>query len=260
VESIIQQLDKRTVQVFIEVAIVDVTLDDTTKFGVEWKWNDGQSSADTGFGLADAIPTGLRYSVISNNLQAVLRALTTKSNVKVYSTPTITTADNVRALISIGRQEPFVSSVEDTAQGGAFRRTVDFKDVSISLDVTPHVSEAANLITLEVIQTINELLGREEELNAPIIASRQAQTTVMVNDGQTIVIGGIIKDNKQRVVNGVPILEDIPILGELFKSRRWQTEHSELMVFMTPHILRDEQSVTERTAVEKAKLSPPGNQ
>jgi general secretion pathway protein D len=259
IESIIAQLDRRTTQVFIEVAIVDVTLDDSTKFGIEWQWKDRSQTTDhtaeTDFGLHGE-NIGLRYGVISTNLQALLHALKTRSDVKVYSTPSITTADNVAAMISIGRDEPFVSTETETS-GGNFRRTVDFKNVSITLNVTPRVSDVSNLISLDVSQTINELIGREQELNAPIIANRQAKTTVMVNDGQTIVIGGIIKENKELETSAVPVLSKIPLLGEAFKSRRWKTQQSELMVFLTPHILRDETDVENNTAQEREKLTDP---
>lgn len=264
IDNIIAQLDKRSVQVFIEVAIVDVTLDDATKFGIEWTWkSDGKSpdgknpreSVGPNFGLADE-KFGLKYSIISNNLQALLHALTTRSNVKVYSTPSITTADNVAARISIGQDIPFVSSSEET-NGGNFRQTVAFKNVSIALNVTPHVTEASNLLALDVQQTINELIGRELDLNAPIIANREARTSVMVNDGQTIVIGGIIKENKERTIKAVPFLSKIPLIGEAFKSRSQTDTKSELMVFLTPHILRDEQSVTEVTEKAQHKLSEP---
>lgn len=265
VENMIAQLDRRSVQVFIEVAIIDVTLDDTTKFGVEWAWKsdhygpDGTTPRDSGgpdFGLKDDKDGGLRYSVISDNLQVLLKALTLKSDVKVYSTPSITTADNVPARISIGRDEPFVSSETETA-GGSLRQTVDFKNVSITLNVTPHVNEASNLITLDVLQTINELIRREERLNAPIIANREAKTTVMVNDGQTMVIGGIIKENYDKELQAVPLLSRIPVIGELFKSRANKSIKSELMVFITPHILRDDASAAEVTEQARQKLSNP---
>ena len=262
VESMIEQLDRRSVQVFIEVAIVDVTLDDESKFGIEWNWTSTQRSgrnldqtAGTDFGLSKET-SGLKYSVISDNLKALLHALKTRSNVKVYSTPTITTADNVEATISIGRDEPYVSSEMETT-GGNFRRTVDFKNVAIALTVTPHVTEASDLITLDVRQTINEIIGREPELNAPIVASRLAETTIMVKDGQTIVIGGIIKENQERVTRRVPLLSEIPILGELFKSRHWRHQKSELMVFLTPHVLKDDDDVDETTELEFGKLTYP---
>ncbi len=262
VESMIEKLDKRTVQVFIEVAIVDVTLDDETKFGIEWNWTSTQrsgrnlnQSAGTDFGLAKET-MGLKYSVISDNLKALLHSLKTRSNVKVYSTPTITTADNVQATISIGREVPYVSSELETT-GGGFRRAVEFKNVAVALTVTPHVTEASDLITLDVRQTIDEIIGQELELGAPIVASRLVETSIMVKDGQTIVLGGIIKENRERVTRSIPLLSQIPIIGELFKSRRWRHQKSELMVFLTPHVLKDDDSVDETTQLELGKLSYP---
>jgi len=262
VESIIAQLDRRTPQVFIQVAIVDVTLDDTNKFGIEWQWANGDSTVHSigpNFGLADET-LGLKYSIISNNLKALLHALTTSSNVRVYSTPSITTADNVAASISIGQDVPFVTSSEETSSGN-IRQTVDFKNVSIALNVTPHVTPHVegtdDLISLDVQQTINELIGREVELNAPIIANRQAKTTVMVKDGQTIVIGGIIKENTEEEKKAVPILSKIPLIGEAFKSRTNTKTKSELMVFLTPRILQDDASVDQRTETERNKLTNP---
>ncbi len=267
VETIIAQLDRRTPQVFIEVAIVDVTLDETTKFGVEWTFKSAGLAADgktpqqgvgPNFGLTDE-KLGMKYSVISSNLQALLHAFKSNSNVKVYSTPSITTADNVPAKISIGQDVPFVTSSEQTSSG-SLRQSVDFKNVSIALNVTPHISQASGLISLDVQQTINELIGTEPLLNAPIIANREAKTTVMVNDGQTIVIGGIIKKNVERVTTGVPVLSKIPIIGAAFRSKANKTSQSELMVFITPHILLDEESVTKITDEQRAKLSDPSAQ
>lgn len=262
VENIINQLDQRTVQVYIEVAIVDVTLTDDTKFGIEWNWNSEstvpgtttpEKSIGTDFGLATE-KLGLRYSVISDNLKVLLHALESRSNVKVYSTPSITTADNVQARISIGQDIPFVSA-EEVSNNGNLRRTVSFKNVSIALTVTPHVNISSDLIALDVLQTINELIGQEVELNAPITANREAKTSVMVKDGQTIVIGGIIKENRERVTTGVPILSKIPLLGEAFKSRSWKSQKSELMVFLTPRILRDDEGVDRVKGEQLNKLS-----
>jgi general secretion pathway protein D len=263
VQSMIEKLDRRTPQVFIEVAIVDVTLDDATKFGVEWSWSStgrrtsGEPNQSIGSETQSAlekalVPHGLRYSVLSGNLQALLHALTTRSDVKVYSTPSITTADNVAASISIGQDIPYISSTETTA-GGSTVQTVDFKNVSIALNVTPHVS-TSDLISLDVQQTINEKVDTEPITNAPIVANRQAKTTVMVNDAQTIVIGGIIKDNTSKINAGVPVLSKIPGLGELFKSRTNERTKSELMVFLTPHILRDDEAIENTTAQERNKL------
>ncbi len=261
IQKLIERLDRRTPQVYIEVAIVDVTLDDDTRFGIEWTWTSSETmpdgtpeqSASTNFNLAQ-MTTGLKYSIISDNLKAILQALETRSNVKVYSTPRVTTADNVEAVISIGRDEPFVSSVQETV-GGGLLRSVEFKPVNVALTVTPHVNGDSGTIALDVLQTIDEIIGREPELNAPIIASRRAETSIVVKNGQTIVIGGIIKENKERVTRAVPLISEIPLIGELFKSRQWRDTKSELMVFLTPHILADDESVSTLTEETKAELS-----
>jgi len=258
IENLIEKLDKRTTQVFVEVAIVDVTLDDNTKFGLEWSWTNPVSSSGrtqkggADFGLAKET-TGFKYSIVSDNIQALLHALKTRSDVKVLSTPTITTADNVEARISIGQDEPFVSSETET-EGGYIRRTVEFKNVAIALTVTPHVNGASDVIAMEVHQTINEIVGRDSRLNAPIIASREAQTKVTVRDGQTIVIGGIIKNNRERINNAVPLLSELPLIGNLFRSSQWADRKSELMVFLTPHILKSDEDVAVITDKAKAIL------
>ncbi len=258
IENLIEKLDMRTTQVFVEVAIVDVTLDDNTKFGLEWSWTNPVSpSGRTQEGGADFSlakeSTGFKYSIVSDNIQALLHALKTRTDVKVLSTPTITTADNVEARISIGQDEPFVSSETET-EGGYIRRTVEFKNVAIALTVTPHVNGASDVIAMEVHQTINEIVGRDSRLNAPIIASREAQTKVTVRDGQTIVIGGIIKNNRERINNAVPILSELPLIGNLFKSSQWADRKSELMVFLTPRILKSDEDVSVITDKAKAIL------
>lgn len=239
-DDIIPRLDKRTAQVFIEVAIVDVTLSKENQFGVEWNWSDVKSSSkgqsgSTDFGQADLM-TGLKYSILNNNLQALLHALQTRSDVKVLSTPTVTTADNVEAKISIGQNVPYASSSTVTS-GGNTITSVAFQPVAITLTVTPHVNGASDVIGLDVDQAINEIIGTNTDLNAPIVAARQATTSVTVRDGQTIVIGGIIQDRKSKTMKGVPILSSIPLIGSLFKSQDNVNEKTELMVFLTPRIL-----------------------
>ena len=240
-DQLVQELDKRTAEVYIEVAIVDVTLDGEDQFGVEWQWHDEKSSASTSFGVA-ANTTGLKYSILHNNVQVLLQALQTRDNVKVLSTPTITTADNVQAKISIGEDVPYVSNSTVTS-GGNLQNTVAFQPVAISLTVTPHVNGASDVIGLDVHQLINEIIGNNDTLDAPIIADREAQTSISVRDGETIVIGGIIQDNKSRYTKAVPVLSSIPLVGQLFKSRDYKTTRSELMVFLTPRILKTDEDV-----------------
>ncbi|HAH86275.1 MAG TPA: hypothetical protein DCL60_02775 [Armatimonadetes bacterium] len=257
VADLVAKLDKSPAQVFIEVAIVDVTLTDDTKFGIEWEWNQiisgNTHNAKTNFDLADNV-LGFKYNVVGENVRALLHALKSRDNVKVLSTPTITTADNVEAKISIGEDQPYITG-QTRQSDGSIVTTVDFKKVAVSLTVTPHVNESSDVLSLDVHQTINEIVSFNTELNAPVVADREAQTSISVRDGQTIVIGGIIKENKEHYTKAVPILSSIPLIGELFKSKQNVVKRSELMVFLTPHILRTEQDVTDVTKDARRQLS-----
>ena len=300
IENMLTQLDRRTDQVFIEVAVVDVALTDETKYGVEWNYGnsnyvngststttsttgtstngtsttttttnpnstkDGSvaGSASQNFGLNQLFQQGggLKYSILNNNLSALLYGLGTKSNVKVYSTPTITTANGVAGLITIGENYPYVSSVATT--GDTVQTTTAFVPIAIALTVTPHVNVASNLIGLDVDQTINELNGLVTNVDgstSPIVGNREAKTSVMVTDGQTIVIGGMIQDDISKANNSVPFLSNIPLLGELFKSHDNTKQRSELMVFLTPHILRTDQLIDDSTKAAQHMISDQDN-
>lgn len=239
-EQLIEQLDQPQGQVYINVIIADVTLSDETKLGFEWSWLNSTSTGDTmgtDFDL-DAETMGFRYTILNDNFQSLLHALATRSDVRVISTPHITTLDNTQAQITIGQQYPYPASIRFDAFGNPIV-SIDFAEIMISLTVTPHINLGSNTLTLDVEQTINELAGIVTQYGGeqPIIANRQARTSIRVESGQTIVIGGIMRDRAEHEVKGVPLLSEIPILGELFKSRRRKTEKTELLVFLTPFIV-----------------------
>lgn len=252
VRRIIESLDQPQAQVYISVIIADVTLTDQENLGVELSWlaapgENGQAS--TALDTDAAIPTGIRYALVSDEFNALLRALSDRNKVKVLSTPHITTLDNVEATISIGTQFPFPQTNESS--GGTVQTSFDFKDIQIELEVTPRVSVASQQVVMDVNQTIDELTGtlRQGTAEVPIIATRRADTKVMVKSGQTIVIGGIIRDRTEKIQTGVPLLQDIPIIGALFRRTRDTTERTELMVFLTPFVVTtDEQLDRIRTS------------
>jgi general secretion pathway protein D len=200
------------------------------------------------FGLNSLITSGggFDYGVISGSLQAFLYGIGTKSNVKVLSTPTITAEDNTPSLVTIGETIPYASST--TISNGTTSYGVTNENVAIALNVTPHVNEATDVVGLDVDQTVNEVLvPAAPPLNAPTLATREARTSVMVKDGQTIVIGGMFDNETDRTESNVPFLSKIPGLGELFKSHNNTTKKTELMVFLTPHILTDDQKIQATT-------------
>jgi len=260
-ESLIKQLDRRVPQVYIEVLIADVTLDNTSRLGIEWSLIDknllGHSTASGQVGtawegLADAT-TGLSYSLISNTIQGFLRTLETRSDVQILSSPNIIASDNTPATISIGESIPYQASTQVTS-GGSIQQTVDFVDVTNTLAVTPHVNQRER-ISLEVQQTVDALISFDEKLLAPRIAKREANTTVEVRDGQTVIIGGIISDQKSITIQGVPILRKIPILGKLFEDKKKEGAKSELLVFLTPHIINEDSQVEALTEAQTKRMS-----
>lgn len=244
IEELLKQdsgLDRRLPQVFIEVIIADITLDDETKFGIEWNALAGTSSIGTNFGLTSptADTTGFRYSVLSRNFQATLQALGTNNKVRIVSTPHVMVTDNSPALISIGERIPFAG--ETTITNGVAQTSVDFQDVAITLNVTPHISPGKHIM-MDIDQVVNSLI---EFINvgpnqvAPRTTSRRAGTTVIVQDDQTVVLGGIISDDEQRRIQKVPILGDLPLIGNLFRNSTRSKGRTELVVFITPHIVTD---------------------
>lgn len=256
VNKMIEALDQQQSQVFIEVLIVDVTLDDTTQLGVEWSLatgNDVGDTASTNFGLADRT-TGFKYSIVNTDVTALLQALMEKKKVKVISTPHITTMDNVEASIEIGQKFPIVTGFTVPSTGSAIPQ-FELQPISLKLTVTPHITSGES-ITMDILQTINDLQGTvsQGDFELPIINLREAKTSVMVQDSQTIIIGGIMKDSKTKTTRKVPILGDIPLIGRLFRDDETLKTTNELMVFLTPHIVNTPEEANRITQEQKGKL------
>lgn len=245
IRGILTQLDKIPEQVVIQTIIVEATLDNATKLGIEFNFTDvvtfGQaatSTIGTGFGLANANPAlqGFRYTLANGKLGAFINALRTDTRFNVLSTPRIFTSNNVQAEINISQRVPFVTSSRQDVNGG-FTFVYDFTDVGIVLNVTPRIT-SNGYVTMDITQTANDLQGFTD-FNAPIINQRQADTTVSVRDGETVILGGIIRNQVTSTVRKVPLLGDIPLLGQLFRSTDKRDQKTELLVFLQPRIVRD---------------------
>ncbi|MCC2669323.1 MAG: ral secretion pathway protein, partial [Armatimonadetes bacterium] len=249
-------LDRRLPQVFIEVVIADITLDDIHKFGVEWNAVAGNSSLGTNFGLNDPLSdtTGFRYSIVSKGIQATVQALNQQNKVKVVSTPHVMVTDNSPAVITIGERIPYAGQTSVTA--GISTTETAFEDVSITLNVTPHISPGNNIL-MDIDQVVNSLIEFIEispgQL-APRTTNRRAGTTVIVADDQTVVLGGIISNDDKRNTSRVPILSQIPLIGNLFKNTTRSQTRTELVVFITPHIVRENKDAEPIRAYERERL------
>ncbi len=247
IKRVLSQLDKIPTQVVIQTMIVEASLDASDKLGVEWKFiNNGilrqsgsQGVGSTNFGdQTTPAAQGLAYTLTSNNLDAYINALKTDTKFRVLSTPRIFTSNNVTAQINISQSIPYiVSSVQSST--GTFSYNYSFVDVGIILTVTPQIT-SNGYVTMDVTQTANTLQSYTS-FNAPIVNQRQATTTVSVKNNETVILGGIIQHTVTATVNKVPILGDIPILGNLFRSASKDDNRTELLVFMTPRIVNNNQ-------------------
>ena len=194
-----------------------------------------------------------------------MNALETDDRFRVLSAPRIFTSNNVEAEINISQSVPFIVSQREDVNGN-FIFNYSFQDVGIVLTVTPRIS-ANGMVTLDVIQTANDLQGFTD-FNAPIVNQREASTTVSVMDGETIVLGGIMRRQVRTTVKKIPLLGDIPILGELFKSTSRQDVKTELLVFLTPRIVRTQEDaealrksqvdqLSDKSKADYDKIRPP---
>ncbi len=261
IQSILEQLDRIPEQVMIETMIIEATLDSSSQFGVEWRFVQDKLGGgnigvgETNFGLQGANPAlqGFRYTLSGNDLTSFVNMLKADQKFQVLSTPRIFTSNNVQAQINISQRVPYVLSTREDPNGN-LTFNYAFEDVGIILTVTPRIT-SNGIVTMDILQTANDLQGFTS-FNAPIINQRSAQTSVSVRDGETIILGGIIRNTVSSTVRKVPLLGDIPLLGELFKSTSKQDVKTELLVFLTPRVVRDPAEAQRLREEEQKKLSP----
>lgn len=260
IRSIIEQLDRIPEQVMIETIIVEASLDDESKLGIEWNYSNTHKGVTQGvgqgFGLQNTTPapTGLKYTLSGGNLTAFMNAIATNTKFTVLSTPRIFTSNNVQASINISQSIPYVLSTRTDANGN-LTFNYAFQDVGIVLTVMPRIT-ANGYVTMDVTQTANDLQGYTT-FNAPIVNQREADTTVSVKDGETIILGGIIRNNVSTTTNKIPLLGDIPILGHLFRSTNKTNSKTELMVLLTPHVVRNPEDAAKLRESETKRMSVP---
>lgn len=259
--KMVQSLDTRTPQVLIEALIMEVSLTDETKLGIEWSHNstfhsgDHEFSGEMGqnFDLGSLITEGFKYSVVrgDQNLKFLIQALATDKNVNILSTPHVLTLNNQAATIRVGEEVPILSQTRNV-QGGDTIRSFEYKSVAIELEVTPRINVDREVL-LKVHPSVKKILGFNAELNAPILATREAMTSVMIKDGQTVVIGGLMRDDDSTQKSKIPLLGDLPLIGALFRSSSTTKEKTELLVFITPRVVSNSdeaQSLTIRKESE----------
>jgi len=240
VKAIIDELDRPAAQVLIKVLVAEVTHDNSADFGVDFSiLNTRPNGNGQSFGQTFGAPnTGLVINFLENNLNATLHALAQQNKLDVLSRPYILASDNQPADILVGQLVPIVRSNSQNAFGQAISQ-YDYQSVGIILNVTPHINPDGQVI-LDVAPEISQLTAQTVNVapgvNVPVIADRSANSRVAIRDGQTIVIGGLMQDEKTLTVSKVPILGDIPVIKYLFSRTQVDRTKTELLIFLTPHV------------------------
>ncbi len=279
--TVVDKLDIRRAQVLVEAIVVEVIADKTAELGVTWAVTDQASgntpvsatnfpsfgpgvvqlagavgggdgtTTDPGALLGDGVTVGVgRLSDTGISFAAVLRALQGDADTNILSTPSVVTTDNEEATLNVGQEVPFVtgSFTNTGGAGGAVNpfQTVQREQVGLELIITPQINEGNSLL-LDIKQEISSIAQSSEGAVDLITNQRIIETTVIVDDGQILVLGGLIEDALREAEQKVPVLGSIPVLGALFRAQRTQTVKTNLLVFIRPKILRDEVGIATET-------------
>jgi len=282
----IKKLDIYPKQVLIEVLLAEVTLDESNQFGIEWakfvstsnptpKSNaqggvlQQQPPVDTSgnpnpFGAALQSYGGLRYAIVAlgGRLSAAIDLAASEGRLKVISSPHIIASNNKEAKIQVGSSQPILTNtyttpgVTSTTGAGVVEGTIEYKDIGIILGLTPRISDGG-LVSLEVNIEDSSLLPTTalgNLSNVPAFSKKIAKTILSVKEGETVVIGGLISEQKQKTTSGIPLLSKVPVIGALFGFQSYQTTRDELILLMTPHIISDQASSDAVTREFKEKV------
>jgi general secretion pathway protein D len=263
VEAALRRLDILPLQVLIEATLVEVTLNNSLEYGVRWFFESGDSTftftdaaTDAGAAVLGSSFPGFSYVFDSNNVHATLNALRGITDVKFLSAPTLMVLDNETARLQVGDEVPVVtrtstSTVDDAAP---IVNTVEFRDTGVILNITPRVN-ASGLVILDVEQEVSEVTETTSSgIDSPTIQQRKMESTIAVQNGETIVLGGLIRDRLEEGTTAVPVLGDIPILGNLFKSTDNSSSRTELLVLIKPQVVRNSEDARAVTEELRKKL------
>ncbi len=261
----VEALDTRPPQVLFEVLVAEVALGKTQQFGVDWSAANGTTTGQFGSPIAPDTASSIDDFVLRVvsldrfKVRAVLRALAANSSVRVLSTPEILASNNREAHILVGSKVPFVVSTR-LGNDIAIDRTVQFQDVGTNLTIIPTINQD-DYVSIQILQEVSTLTSQTiaSALDAPVISTREASTRATIRNGQTVVIGGLIGTTEEYSDSGVPFLKDIPIIGYLFKRQTRSRNRTELAIFVTPYIVRNDETadqVRERVRSRLERQSP----
>jgi len=246
IQDALRQTDVLPRQVMIEAIVAEVTLNDNLRYGVQWFLESGDntltlSTAESG-SVSSQFP-GFSY-VYSGSADArvVLNALQSKTEVRILSAPKLSVLNNQKASLQVGDQVPIVSQTSQSTDsaGSPLVSTIEMRDTGVILEVTPRINENGNLI-LDVMQEVSEVARTTSSgIDSPTIQRRKIHSVVATHDGFTVALGGMIRENGVRIDSGIPLLKDIPFVGNLFKDNAIDSRRTELVILLVPHVMRNQ--------------------
>ena len=264
IKSVIEELDVLPLQVLIEVSIVEVTLTDELSYGLEWFLQhngiqdkfDASTTLDLNAGAGiGAIAPG--FSLLLNGsgslVQAVFNTLASESKLNVVSSPSLMALDNHTATIRVGDQQPVQVSSAKSTNNDVLTQSIEYKSTGVLLSVTPRVN-AGGLVTMELSQEVTDVGSIDDATGQRSFLQRNINSTVAVQDGSTIILGGLITENEVNVDSGVPGLRSIPLLGWLFSKTSTSKIKRELIVLITPRVIYDHKNASKITQEYAEKM------
>ncbi len=271
IASVLKKIDIVPRQVLIDVLIFEVTLNKNLEYGVEWLFKqkkighhgsyhsnivfEGAKNTADNAGLGN-FPKGFSFSLFdsSGGLRALVSALAEDTNINVLSAPNILAVDNHESTIEVGEDVPTKTGTTTTT-GGNVTENIQYRKTGILLKVKPRINDSG-LVRLDVTQEVSQRSKNTVQgISSPIFSTRKATTSLVAKDGQTIVLGGLIKNKRDKTKSGIPLLKDIPAVGNLFSTTEITNEKTELLFVITPHVIqtRAEADFLTREFAEKVK-------
>jgi general secretion pathway protein D len=249
IKSALEQLDVMPSQILIEASIIEVTLNDDLQYGLEWYFDNKLSGGWSGDGYVGLSPNadvnvpsfGYAFTNALDGVQVLLSAESTKELVKVLSNPSIMVLDNHAAKIHVGTQQP-IRGGQTISDGGVISNSINYRDTGVKLDVVPSVN-SGGLVTLDLIQSVTDIGPVDTATKQASFFERNIESRVAVRSGHTVVLGGLISDKRTKGRTGLPFFKDLPLIGGLFGSTTSDERRTELLVIITPHVMKTDQDI-----------------
>lgn len=257
---VIAALDVQPTQVVIEATIAEVSLNDDLKMGVRWFFknkNAEHTFTDAASGAIGSVFPGFSYALAASNVGVTLNALNKITDVKVVSSPSLTVMDNSMAVLQIGDQVPITtqSAVGVLGVGAPVVNSVSYKDTGVILAITPRIN-ASGRVLLEIEQEVSTVASTTtSNIDSPTIRQRRIKTSVFVKDGEALALGGMIQASNNTARGQIPLFGDLPVVGNAFRTRDNEISKTELIVIITPHVIRNFDEARQITEEYRRELS-----